>query len=75
MHPHEPPVGPPLSHNDDWYHKAHIEHGLYMQDRYNAEDKCKNAFGKRMARQSFVVIIFELKSVLCMASGYFTPGA
>lgn len=50
MHPHEPPVGPPFSHNDGWYHKARIEHGPYMQDRYNAEDECKNAFGKRMAR-------------------------
>lgn len=50
MHPHEPPVGPPFPHNDDWYHKARIEHGPYMQDRYNAEDECKNAFGKRMAR-------------------------
>lgn len=45
-----------------------------MQDRYNAEDECKNAFGKRMARQSVVVIIFKLKSVLCMGTGYFTLG-
>lgn len=75
LHPHEPLIDPTFPHNDDWYHKARIEYGLYMEDRYNANDECKKAFRKRMVQQSVVVITFKLKSVLCMDFGYLTLGA